>query len=125
MLRPRAVRALLLEAAGVRVPAAAAAEEESGGSESAGQAAETAGEREALDRARRRALVVAVLDAAAIALLVLLRQSDRFLVLGRDEETLFTLGVLVVAVHLGFRLAQGMTIGTVRRLHDELVERED
>ena len=130
------MRALLVEAAGVRVPAAAAAEEESGGSETgdrraggedpaAGQVAETAGERKALDRARRRALVVAMLDATAIALLVLLRQSDRFLVLGRNEETLFTLGVLVVAVHLGFRLAQGMTIGTVRRLHEDLVEREE
>jgi hypothetical protein len=107
------VRALLVEVAGVRLPAGATAEEE------------TSHEREALDRARRRALVVAVLDAAAIALLVLLRQSDRFLVLGRNEETLFTLGVLVVAVHLGFRLAQGMTIGTVRRLHEELVEREE
>lgn len=112
------MRALLVEAAGVRSAAPAEAGERD-------VVAETADEREALDRARRRAAVVAVLDGVAIAVLLLLRQSDRFLVLGRDEETIFTLGVLVVAVHLGFRLAQVMTIGTVRRLHDELVERED
>ncbi|HEX2164884.1 MAG TPA: hypothetical protein VHM02_13125, partial [Thermoanaerobaculia bacterium] len=71
-------------------------------------------EREALDRARRRGL----------AALVVLRESDRFLTLGRDEETVFTVGVLVVAVHLGWRLAQVATVGTVRRLHDEVSERE-
>lgn len=100
------MRALLLEAAGLRVPAAA-------------------DERQTLDRARRRAVVVAVLDAAAIAVLLLLRQSERFLVLGRNEETIFALGVLVVAVHLGFRLAHAMTLATVRRLVDELAEREE
>lgn len=112
------MRALLVEAAGLRVAAPAAAEGEP-------DRAQAAGEREELDRARRRALVVAVLDAAAIAVLLLLRQSDRFLVLGRNEETIFTVGVLVIAVHLGFRLAQAMTLGTVRRLHEELSEREE
>lgn len=123
MLRIRAVRELLLEAAGVR-SAAPAAEAE------VGEAAETAEaarqrERQALDGARRRAFLVAALDGVALAVLFLLRQDDRFLVLSRGEETLFTLGVLVVAVHLGFRLAHAMTAGTVRRLYDELAEREE
>jgi hypothetical protein len=82
-------------------------------------------EREALDRAHRRGVVVAALDAAAIVVLLQLRENDRFLVLGRTEEAIFSLGVLVVAVHLGYRVAQVMTVGTVRRLHAELGEREE
>jgi hypothetical protein len=81
-------------------------------------------EREELDRAHRRGVFVVALDAAAIVVLLLLREDDRFLVLARSEETIFTVGVLVVAVHLGFRLAQVLTVGTVRRLHGELSERE-
>ena len=120
------MRELLVEAAGVRV-VAPAAEEEAQGAEEVEAVAEAARvrEREALDGARRRALLVAVLDGLAIAALLLLRQGDRFLVLSRNEETLFTLGVLVVAVHLGFRLAHAATVSTVRRLHDELTEREE
>lgn len=120
------MRELLVEAAGVRVVAPAVGEEEAASSEP-GSAAEAARvrEREALDGARRRALLVAVLDGLAIAALLLLRQGDRFLVLSRNEETLFTLGVLVVAVHLGYRLAQAATVATVRRLHGELAEREE
>lgn len=124
MLRPRAVRELLVEAAGVRVVMPAVDEGEAG--EAAQDAAEAARrrEREALDRAHRRGVVVAALDAAAIVVLLLLRENDRFLVLGRTEEAIFSLGVLVVAVHLGYRVAQVMTVGTVRRLHAELGERE-
>ena len=131
MLRPRAVRELLVEAAGVRSVAPAVDVEEAGeagaaAGEAAADAAEAARrrEREALDRAHRRGVVVAALDAAAIVVLLLLRENDRFLVLGRTEEAIFSLGVLVVAVHLGYRLAQVMTVGTVRRLHAELAERE-
>lgn len=130
MLRPRAVRELLLEAAGVRLvaPVAAVEEEASGGrGVPEGAAAEAARlrEREALDRAHRRGVLVAALDAAAIVVLLLLREGDRFLVLGRTEEAIFSLGVLVVAVHLGFRLSQVLTLATVRRLHEELAEREE
>lgn len=133
MLRPRAVREMLVEAAGVRVVAPAGVEgagvegEEEAGGEAPERAAEAARlrEREELDRAHRRGVFVAVLDAVAIAVLLLLREEDRFLVLSRNEETVFTLGVLVVAVHLGFRLSQVLTLGTVRRLHEELTEREE
>lgn len=122
MLRPKAVRELLVEAAGVRPPGG---EGEAAGALSA-EAAEAAREREreALDRARRRGLAAVAVDAVAIAALVVLRESDRFLTLGRNEETVFTVGVLAVAVHLGWRLAQVATVGTVRRLHDEVSERE-
>lgn len=122
MLRPKAVRELLVEAAGVRLPGGdgeAAAELSAEAAEAARQR-----EREALDHARRRGLLAVVVDAVAIAALLALRESDRFLTLGRDEETIFTVGVLVVAVHLGWRLAQAATVGTVRRLHDEVSERE-
>lgn len=122
------MRELLVEAAGVRVvaPAVGEGEEEGEGAapERAAEAARSA-EREALDRAHRRGVLVAALDAAAIVVLLLLREGDRFLVLGRTEETIFSVGILVVAVHLGFRLAQVLTVGTVRRLHEELAERED
>lgn len=107
------MRALLVEVAGVRLPAGATAEEE------------TSHEREALDRGHRRGVFVVALDAAAIVVLLLLREDDRFLVLARSEETIFTVGVLVVAVHLGFRLAQVLTVATVRRLHGEVSEREE
>ena len=127
MLRPRAVRRLLVEAAGVR-PLPSAAEEGAGqdGPELLDDvaAAEREAGRRALDRARHRAVVTVVVDALAIVLLLVLRDDERFLSLGRDEETIFTLGVLAVAVHLGFRLSQLLTVGTVRRLHDELSERE-
>lgn len=126
------MRELLVEAAGVRLAAPAVEEGEEGvAGVEAGDAAQDAAEaarwreREALDRAHRRGVVVAALDAAAIVVLLLLRENDRFLVLGRTGEAIFSLGVLVVAVHFGYRLAQVMTIGTVRRLHAELTEREN
>jgi hypothetical protein len=125
------VRELLIEAAGVRLVAPAPVEEEEEDGEAEGEAPERTAEamrrreREALDRAHRRGVLVAALDAAAIVVLLLLREGDRFLVLGRTEEAIFSLGVLVVAVHLGFRLAQVLTVATVRRLHQELSEREE
>lgn len=126
------MRELLVEAAGVRVVAPAVVEGEGEGEGTAeGDAPERAAEavrsreREALDRAHRRGVLVAILDAAAILILLLLREEERFLVLGRTEEAIFSLGVLVVAVHLGFRLSQVLTVATVRRLHEELAERED
>lgn len=124
------MRELLVEAAGVRVVEPAVVEGEGEGDpegdirERAAEAARRR-ERQALDRAHRRGALVAALDAAAIVVLLLLREGDRFLVLGRTEEAIFSLGVLVVAVHLGFRLSQVLTVATVRRLHDELAEREE
>jgi hypothetical protein len=129
MLRPRAVRQMLVEVAGARLdqhPAEGEGTTEAGGGRSLDEvvAAEHEAGRQALDRARRRALFTVVFDALAIVVLLVLRDGERFLTLGRNEDTIFTLGVLAVAVHLGFRLAQLLALGTVRRLHDELGERE-
>lgn len=123
MLRPRAVREMLVEIAGVRVAGAAEDEGAASAPEDLAEAVRES-ERHALDRARRRAAVTILVDALAIVVLLVLRDEERFLTLGRNEDTIFTLGVLVIAVHLGFRLAQLLALGTLRRLHDELGERE-
>ncbi len=83
-------------------------------------------EREALASARRRALFAAALDAVAVAVLFLLRDRGRvFFFLGPAEEAVFTLGVLLVTAHLGFRLGQYLTLSSVSRLVEELLERDD
>lgn len=120
MMRLRAVRALLVgDVASLHVARVEGVDE-------GASAEQVAREREALDKARKKALFVVCLDAVALAVLFLLRDETRvFLTLGRGEETAFTLGVLVVAVHLGFRLAQLQQLKTVERLYDELMEREE
>ncbi len=98
MLRPKAVEALLYEeVARLRRPA------------------ETGDERRReLARARGRALLVAVIDWLAIALLFLWRDPlAEFLRLGATEESIFTVAVLAVAVHSGFRLGQRERYGAV------------
>jgi hypothetical protein len=63
-------------------------------------------EKELLRQAARRALLVVLIDALALVLLFVLRDRSRsFLQLDRSPDSVFTLGVLVVAAHLGFRLA--------------------
>jgi hypothetical protein len=75
-------------------------------------------------KARRRALAVVMLDWAAILVLLLLRNSDRiFLVFGPSEDAVFTLGVLAVVVHSGFRLGQWEKYRRVTTLVEELSER--
>jgi hypothetical protein len=75
-------------------------------------------------KARRRALAVVMLDWAAILVLLLVRNWDRiFLVFGPSEEAVFTLGVLAVAVHSGFRLGQWEKYRRVTLLVEELAER--
>lgn len=81
---------------------------------------------EALRRARRRARWVVALDWLAIAALVLLHDGSRpQLTLGGGEQTLFTLGILAVAVHSGFRLAQLHKLAALERLRRELEERTE
>lgn len=130
MLRIRAVREMLIdEVASVRVVRPGR------GEEGAGEAAAGAGiagadtaverEREALAGARRRAVLMIAFDAAAIAVLFALRDpAAPFLPLGPQVETVFTLGVLAVAVHLGLRLGQYLTYRNVARVWEELLERE-
>jgi hypothetical protein len=98
MLRPRAVRSLLMEVAALRPP---------DDDDPAVESAPGHAEKGALRQAARRALLVVVIDALALVLLFALRdRSGSFLQLDRSPDSVFTLGVLVVAVHLGFRLAQ-------------------
>ena len=91
MLRPQAVEALLFDdVARLRRPADTTEER-----------------RRELARAGRRALAIAALDWLAIALLFVWRDPlARFLHLGAGEEAIFTLAVLAVATHSGFRLGQ-------------------
>jgi hypothetical protein len=116
MLRARAVRAMLVEeVGGLRRPRAE------------GESAEEAvgWEREALARAARRALVFVLVDLVAVVVLFAFREPARaFLNPGASEEGIFTLGVLVVVAHAGYRFAQYRHLRTVCRLHDELAARE-
>lgn len=60
-----------------------------------------------LDRARRRGQAIVALEWSALALLFVLREAGReFLPLGPSIDAVFTLGVLAVAIHSGFRLGQ-------------------
>ena len=129
MLRKRAIRSLLVEeVAGLRPPASED-DAESTAPEAAGRAPlggdgdpadstpaddgrppGSAGARrpvEALDRAERKALAGRRLDwLALVALFVLRDTAAPFLPMGATIETVFTLGILAVAVHSGFRLGQ-------------------
>ena len=119
-MRLKAVRGLLVgEVASLRVAAVESAEE---GVDI--DAEQVARERGALAKARRRALLVALLDATALAVLFVFRDAGRAFLSIEGEEAVFTLGVLIVAVHLGFRLAQYIQLRSVERLYVELLERE-
>lgn len=114
------MRSLLVgEVAGLR-PDDAEGED---GQEAARQQAEA--DLETVERARRRAWLVVALDWAAILILVLLAEHDApFLVLGRGEQAVFTLAILIVAVHSGFRLGQLEKYGAVARACRELADRD-
>ncbi len=80
---------------------------------------------EIMRRARRRALIVIALDWAAILVLVLF--GDRALptlTFGAGERTVFTLAILAVATHSGFRLGQLEKLRAVARAGDRLVGRD-
>lgn len=80
--------------------------------------------REILLLARRRARLVALLDFAALAVLFALRDRAETFLASEGTEAVFTLGVLAVAVHAGFRLAQAASLGAVTRACAELEARE-
>jgi hypothetical protein len=114
MLRKRAIRSLLVEGvAGLRLATPA------------GEAAERAlrDEHEALERAERKALLMVGFGWLALVALFLLRdRAEPFLPMGATVDTVFTLGVLVVAIHSGFRLGQLEKYRAVRRVWDELAD---
>jgi len=79
---------------------------------------------EVLRRARRRARLVALLDLGALATLFALRDRAGVFLAGEGTEAVFSLGVLAVAAHAGFRLAQAGSLGAVARVCEELESRE-
>lgn len=117
MWRTRAVVSMLVEdIAGLQIPANDPAE---------GSLPVEPSEREALDKAKKRARLVVAVDCLALLVLFVFRDSTRpFLPAGRSIETVFTLGVLAVAAHVGFRSAQLQSLRAVERLCRELRERQ-
>ena len=62
---------------------------------------------EALSRAQRKGAWVVAIDWLAIVVLIVFHDAGiAQLTLGGSEQTLFTVGILAVAVHSGFRLGQ-------------------
>ena len=81
-------------------------------------------ETEVLDKAIRRSRLVVVVDCLALLILFLFRDPARsFLPVNQTVETVFTFGVLAVAVHAGFRWAQLDGLRSVRHLCAELRQR--
>ena len=82
------------------------------------------GDSVALTRARRRGTLIVALDWLAIVVLVVFQdRGESHLSLGPGEQTLFTLGILVVAAHSGYRLAQVHKLRTIERIARDLEER--
>ena len=106
MMHPQAVRSLLVEDI-----AELSAEEAQG----------DRGIRAAIDKARSRAALVAAVDWLAILALFAFRPDPKtFLVLANSEQGLFTLGVVAIATHAGYRLGQRQKLGAVGRVLDGL-----
>lgn len=83
-------------------------------------------ELEPLAKAIRRARLVIALDWVAILVLFIFRDPTRpFLPGGQSIETVFTLGVLAVAAHSGYRWAQLHRFQAVQRLSSELRDRQE
>lgn len=116
MLRKRAIRSLLVEEiAGQRLPRS----DDDRGEASAELEAED--QRQALEKAERRALFAVAVDWLALVVLFLLRDpAAPCLPVGPTVETVFTLGVIAVAVHSGFRLGQLEKIRAARRAWDRM-----
>ena len=89
-------------------------------------AEETAVEaRRALQAASRKGRGVAGFDLAALLVLIWVRSATPpVLELGRSAEALFSLGLLAIAVHCGFRLGQLEKYRAVERTLDELERRD-
>jgi hypothetical protein len=80
---------------------------------------------EELRRAERRALRVIALDWAAILILLFFHdRGQTFLPLGGTIDTLFSLGILAVAVHSGFRLGQLEKLKAVGTACRDILQRD-
>lgn len=133
MLRKRAIRSLLVEeVAGLKLATSAdrhgeGAADETDRAESPApeEIAERAREDQlaALERAEKKALFMIGLDWLALVALFLLREpAAPFLPTGPTVDTVFTLGVILVAVHSGYRLGQLEKYRAVRRAWDDLAD---
>jgi len=110
MWQTRAVLAHLLEAAGL-------------GSRGADRPLEPDDVAAVVRSARRRAGLAVALDWAAILLLLLLADGPaRALTLGPTPQTVFSLGLLAVAIHSGYRLAELRRFGVLERTCAELLD---
>lgn len=118
MWRTRAVVSMLVEdIAGLSLPT----DRESDLDESEGRP-----ELEPLAKSIRRARLVIAVDWIAILILFLFRDpAQPFLPGNQAVDTVFTLGVLAVAAHAGFRWGQLERYRSVQRLCDELLDREE
>jgi len=132
MLRKRAIRSLLVEeVAALRLPEAdeepdqtdaesATASSEAPGAEDRAELREQEQE-EALRHAERRARLIVALDWIALAVLFVLRDTtEAFLPFGAMIDTVFTLGVVAVAIHSGFRLGQLEKYRAIARVYERL-----
>ncbi|MCZ6508401.1 MAG: hypothetical protein O7A98_11540 [Acidobacteria bacterium] len=78
----------------------------------------------ALSRALRRGAWIVAIDWLAVIVLVLLQDGDAAqLKLSGGEQAVFTVGILAVAAHSGFRLGQLQKLKSLQRLRAELEER--
>jgi len=81
---------------------------------------------ESLARARRRGAWIVAIDWLAIVVLIVLHDGAApQLTLSDSEQTIFTVGILVVAAHSGFRLGQLEKLRAIQRLRAELEERTE
>ena len=79
---------------------------------------------DALATARRSAWRAVLVDWLALAVLLAVRLGETpLLALGPGVDVVFTVGLLLVAIHSGFRLGQLEKLRSVTRLTDELMER--
>jgi hypothetical protein len=68
--------------------------------------------------------VIVALDWLALLILLFFRSGgDPWLSFGPQEETVFTIGVLAVAIHSGFRLGQLEKLRATARILADLDER--
>lgn len=80
---------------------------------------------ELLEKARKRAKLTVAVDWIALFVLFAFRdRSEVFLASGPSVEVVFTLGVLAVAVHSGFRLGQLEKLSAVKLVCEEILERD-
>lgn len=121
MWRTKAVRALLVEEVGALRPDPV--DDESPPADR--ERAERLEAQIALERAIRGAGWRTLVDWLAIGVLFYFHsRSTSFLHLGPDPETVFTLAILVIAVHSGFRLGRREKLRAVARALEEVESRD-